>query len=260
MTASLLCSNRRIPRVSLFLATVSVIIASLSGCLSGPPIVSPLYQRMAGRGPIVLDDTNPDLPAQAFLSEQRKESPELSRFIQEHGQPTAVSVERKLYRKTRLGLYYPETGLVFFFTRGMRDWGEEVEQPITAQDLQRVSSQLEESGLPLPSPKAARSPVAQSQLSPSGGEQLKGHLKPPASAGEARLVRLPNGDYRHEVTFPGETLTLLAEWYCKNDGEAKALAVANGIRPDTSLSRGDAVTIPRRLMRNAQPLPEAALP
>lgn len=215
---------------------------------------------MAGRGPIVLDDANPDLPAHAFLNEQRKESPELSRFIQEHGQPTAVSVERKLYRKTRLGLYYPEMGLVFFFTRGMRDWSEEVGQPLTAQDLQRVSSQLEESGLALPSPKAVRSPSAQSDISPSGEEQLKGHLKPPTSAGEARLVRLPSGDYRHEVTFPGETLKLLAEWYCKSSGEAKALAVANGIRPEASLTRGDFVTIPRRLMRNAQPLPEAALP
>lgn len=232
----------------------------MSGCISGPPIVSPLYQRMAGRGPIVLDDTNPDLPAQAFLSEQREESPELTRFIQEHGNPTAVSVERKLYRKTRLGLYYPETGLVFFFTRGMRDWIEEVEQPITAQDLQRVSSQLEESGLSLPSPKAVRSPGTQSDASLSGGEQLKGHLKPPTSAGEARLARLPNGDYRHEVTFPGETLKLLAEWYCENSGDAKALAAVNGMRPDTSLTRGEGVTIPKRLMRNTQPLPEAALP
>jgi len=215
---------------------------------------------MAGRGPIVLDDTNPDLPAQAFLSEQSKASPELTRFVQEHGNPTAVSVERKLYRKTRLGLYYPETGLVFFFTRGMRDWSEEVEQPITAQDLQRVSSQLEESGLSLPSPKAAQSPAAQSQLIASGGEQLKGHLKPPASAGEAKLVRLPNGDYRHEVTFSGETFKLLADWYCENPGEAKALAAANGIRVEASLKRGDIVTIPKRIMRNTQPCPEAALP
>lgn len=72
-------------------------------------------------------------------------------------------------------------------------------------------------------------------------------------------MRLPNGDYRHRVTFRGETLRLLADWYTEDPKNVSAIASANRRSPTSPLQLGEEITIPKRLMRNVQALPEAAV-
>ena len=252
----------RSARISLVSA---LLIAALSSCVEGPATISPLYDRLSGRGPIVLGDDNPYLPANAFFQEQLKGSDVLARFVQHNGEPTAVSLERKLYRKTRLGLYYADTGKLCLFARGMNDWELEKTGQISAQDRQSLSVQLAQSGRLAQAlqyqdgSSAVAAPVNDTAFVGSGAE-LRGHLKPPQSAAEARLTRLPNGNYQHRVTFAGETLPVIADWYTEDPGNASALARASGRSVAGPLTIGDTITIPQRLMRNVQPLPEAAIP
>jgi hypothetical protein len=252
-------------RSALITLVSALVIATLSSCVEGPTTISPLYDRLSGRGPIVLGDDNPYLPANAFFQEQLKGSDVLGRFVQHNGEPTAMSLERKLYRKTRLGLYYADAGTLCLFARGMEDWQLEKTEQMSAQDRQSLSMQLAQSGRLA---QALRYQDGTSGMAaPSGdaafmgsGAELRGHLRPPQSAAEARLTRLPNGNYQHRVTFAGETLRVIAEWYTEEPGEASALAIASGRSVATPLQIGDTVTIPKRLMRNVHPLPEAAIP
>jgi len=262
LSVSLFAMPFRLVRSFLAAAIVTVQLAS---CVGGPATISPLYDRLSGRGPIVLGDDNPYLPANAFFQEQLKGSRALARFVEANGEPTAMSLERKLYRKTRLGLFYADAGREHIFVRGIDDWQLERSVAISPDDQQSLSVQLAQSGRLAqvlryqPSPDAEVS-VAEATIQPSPDAELRGRLKPPESAGEARLTRLPNGNYEHRVTFPGETLRVIAEWYAEDPGAAGAIAVASGRSGGDPLRIGDRITIPKRLMRNVQPLPEAALP
>jgi hypothetical protein len=76
---------------------------------------------------------------------------------------------------------------------------------------------------------------------------------------EASLKRLKNGDYEHTVTFSGETLSAIADWYTGKPSNASSLAKASNRPATRKVAKGDVIVIPRRLMRNATALPEAAL-
>lgn len=262
-------------RTSHLAFSLALFIATITGCGPGPATVSQLYVRLDGRGPVLLGDGNDNLPADALLKEQRASSPTLSDFVASHGEPAALSVERRLYRPTQLALYYPNENRRFVFTRWSADWELAGPEKIQSEDRESLAAQLAQAGGELgAAPKAVSEavPVRRAELAnepmstqaslaraPLGEQELRGRLKPPQEAQEARLVRLPNGDYRHRVTFEGETLRLLADWYTEDAKNAGALASASRRAPTTPLRIGDEVTIPKRLMRNVQALPEAAV-
>lgn len=263
--ARISCKFRPLQRVFRRLGAACFLVAC-AACLPNPAAISPLYDRLAGRGPVLIEGANPTLPASAFYAEQVQASPALSQYVSSHGEPIAISVERKLYRATRLGFYYPQRGQVVTFTRWGTDWQAEPATQISSEDSGSLSAQLAQSGRDLPA-AGERTVAAAASVKPAGmngeglGEgELRGRLKPPGVAGEAKLARLPNGDYEHRVAFQGETLQLLAEWYTEDPGNANALAAASGKRAANPLQQGEKVRIPRRLMRNVQPLPEAAVP
>jgi hypothetical protein len=259
------------PRRFLFVLTL---MTSVLACGPGPITVSQLQMRLDDRGPVVLGDGNDDLPADAFLKEQRAESATLSDFIAKHGEPSAVSLDNRFLRSARLALYYPSENKRYLFTRWSSDWDLAGTEKIQANERDAIASQLAQEGGSISAPETsalprgaelasepiALPPVATARTSASSGEQeLRGRLKPPQAAEEARLVRLPNGDYRHRVTFRGETLRLLADWYTEDPKNVSAIASANRRSPTSPLQLGDEITIPKRLMRNVQALPEAAV-
>jgi len=255
------------PRVWLAntLCLLVLFVHGFVGCSAGPGTISPLYDRLTGRGPVVLADSNPYLPADAFYAEQRNASPALARYIQAHGDPVAISVERKLFKSTKIGFYYPRENRLVLFTRWGADWEAGEPQPISEEDKSIIAIQRAQAGEPADAPPVAQAskPSGDRQhvaAAAVGGGELRGRLKPPEPAEEARLVRLPNGDYQHRVTFQGETLRLLADWYTENPANETALAAAHRRAASRPLRQGDVVTIPKKLMRNVNPLPEAALP
>ena len=259
------------PRSFLFVFTL---MTSVLACGPGPITVSQLQMRLDDRGPVVLGDGNADLPADAFLQQQRAESATLSDFIAKHGEPSAISLDNRFLRSARLVLYYPSENKRYLFTRWSSDWDPAGAEKIQANERDAITSQMAQAGISisasetavparrteLASEPAAAPPAASARASTAPGEQeLRGRLKPPQAAEEARLVRLPNGDYRHRVTFRGETLRLLADWYTEDPKNVSAIASANRRSPTSPLRLGEEITIPKRLMRNVQALPEAAV-
>ncbi len=257
-------------------AATCIIFSALwaAACGPGPATVSQLSLRLDGRGPVLLADGNDYLPADAFLKEQRASSPELSDFVERHGEPTAISLERKLYRASRLSLFYPSENKRYVFSRWSSDWGLVGPEPIDSEDRASLDAQMAQAGQTVGKQASAISPQRAERVpaapvtaneppriaqAPLGHQELRGRLKAPQEAQEARLQRLPNGDYRHRVTFRGETLKLLAEWYTEDAKNAAALAKASQRALTAPLRVGDEITIPRRLMRNVQALPEAGV-
>lgn len=253
---------------------IAILMTAALACGPGPITVSQLQMRLDDRGPVVLGEGNEDLPADAFLKQQRAESATLSDFIAKHGEPSAISLDNRFLRSARLALYYPSENKRYLFTRWSSDWDPAGAEKIQANERDTITSQLAQAGLSISAPETtvpvdrtelasmpvALPPVAAARTTESPGEQeLRGRLKPPQAAEEARLVRLPNGDYRHRVTFRGETLRLIADWYTEDPRNLSAIASANRRSTTTPLRLGDEITIPKRLMRNVQALPEAAV-
>ena len=249
---------------SIFLVFTQFLVFSQLGCVAGPPTVSPLYDRLSGRGPILLGDDNPHLAANAFYKEQVRGSPTLKDFVSHNGEPAAISLERRLYRATRLSFYYIDRQQVVTFKRWALDWEAEPASPISADDRQSLALQLSQTGGDAGLTKRARvsasTTTQQTSVASLGGGELRGRLRAPETAQEARFVRLPNGNYEHRVTFQGETFRVIAEWYTEDALNAGAIAAASGRKPSALLALGQVVTIPKNLMRNVQPLPEAAVP
>jgi hypothetical protein len=69
------------------------------------------------------------------------------------------------------------------------------------------------------------------------------------------LMAAENGDLLHQVTFPGETLRIIASWYAGDPGSATRLARINDIQNPDLMSIGQMVRIPRYLVKRRVALP-----
>jgi len=69
----------------------------------------------------------------------------------------------------------------------------------------------------------------------------------------------PKGDLVHYVTYPGETLSMIARWYTKDRANAGRLARINRLSNPNHLKIGDVIIIPSYLLRNKNLLTENAV-
>ena len=60
----------------------------------------------------------------------------------------------------------------------------------------------------------------------------------------------PKGDLVHYVTFPGETLSMVARWYTRERSNAGSLARINRLRNPDKLSLGDVIVVPSYMLKN----------
>ena len=73
------------------------------------------------------------------------------------------------------------------------------------------------------------------------------------------LHEAPSGDMIHTVTFPGETLRIITAWYTGDVNSASRLARINGISNPDRLAIGQTIRIPRYMLANTSPFPEAEI-
>lgn len=69
----------------------------------------------------------------------------------------------------------------------------------------------------------------------------------------------PSGDIIHHVSFPGETLRIIAEWYTGDKNNANRLTRINEIAKPETLQLGQRIRIPRYLLKTMAPLPRSHL-
>lgn len=241
--------------IGLFWPTLLAICCSvLAACALGFESGTPLYERLAGRGPVLVAQENPYLPANRFLEEQIRDSEVFKNHISEMGRPLALRVDSEVFSPTQVVLYYPETDQQVVFYKSGSEWVREDPTSIDADDKQKIVAEYQ---------------LADASAQVNAGTPTKPDEKPsdvrarlsPKLFGvkEAALRQLRTGDYEHRVTFPGETMSLLADWYTGRRDNADALAKASKRHSSQKLHRGDRIVIPKRLLRNPKPLPDAAL-
>lgn len=250
--------SRRVSLTTLMCCAVLV-----SGCVAGVAGGSALIDRLNGRGPVLLASDNPYLPANRLLKEELESSGKLRDFVEQRGKPTALGVNRGLLQRPEIRLYYPEQGEVYSFKRRNGDWVTlGPEELLSAEryalaDYKSTDGAIGNSGVV--SPGAGSPPTGLASLKHEPLSSARASLKPPSYVRQAPFKRLPSGTYLHTVTFKGETLQKLADWYAGSPTYAAALAKVNRVPLHKTLTKGAKISLPRGIVRNAAPFPEAAL-
>ena len=73
----------------------------------------------------------------------------------------------------------------------------------------------------------------------------------------AKITILKNGGLVHSVTFPGESLSVIAAWYTGATSNTGHIAKANKIAANKGVKIGQSITIPAKLLKNRKPLSQA---
>lgn len=250
------------PLLSVFLLAIT-----LCGCSLKMQQSVPQFDRVAGRGPLLLirsDDTN---SANQFFLDTLGSSEALRLLVREHGAPDAISLEREFLQPIRLKLFYSSQSQVYvcvnqdsrWFVVGAEHPSDSDTESLDKQRLKQSQTVAELNAPPQALPSAVAAPIAAPVARASEASDFRGQLKPPTLAGVAPLSRSSHG-YIHKVSFGGETLYSLADWFTEDPQNAAALARSSrrGLRDPLRL--GDQIVIPATLMRNPQPFPEALVP
>lgn len=234
---------------------VILLLVSLNACSIKIQPRNATFDKILGRGPLILVLNDETQPTQQFLAEHLSGSESLRLLVKEHGLPEGISVEREFLQTTILRLFYPKYGEVYVCTRQEGAWVLVGIEPLSAADaesLRRQQSKAAPVVADLGGQPTVAAPVAYHP-------DVRGQLRPPGVAGVARLESSRSG-YVHHVTFAGETMEVLADWYTEDAQNAIRLAKASSLSPGQVLRIGDAVSIPRAFMRNRDPFPEAMVP
>jgi hypothetical protein len=255
--------KRCVPLLLMRVAVSSYCALSAAACLGGVVGGGPLIERLNGRGPILLASDNPYLPANRLLQEEVASSDTMRDFVGRRGAPAALGVTRGLLARPEIQLYYPEQGEVYSFKRKSGDWQTLGPEEISSADRDSLAL----NGVPGPQDSERVPPsdgseleariLAQLEQEPDDGSRAG--IKPPFETSSAGLKKLPNGSYRHTVTFSGETPAKLADWYAGSAAAASKLSGIGAVSPHGALRKGTQVTIPKSVMRNPLALPKAAL-
>lgn len=271
--------------ILLFLLSVSI-----AGCSASRLPHSGLVDRMKNRGPVPLSADNPYLAGNLLLAKEMEHSAEVKGFVEHRGTPGAIEISHELFEEPSMRFYYPENGEFFSFEYVDNTWL--IEGPLTiSPEKQRELKRASAGGkapLPPPSPigtpSAAPAPIVTPLPTASplakGGEPFRSpsiqatpepsptafptqdntrikSLIETAPKNEAEIS--PKGDLVHYVTFPGETLEVISEWYTLDVSNSGRLARLNKIKTGESLSQGDTIIVPSYFVRNKIRLTEQAI-
>lgn len=120
-----------------------------------------------------------------------------------------------------------------------------------------------------PPEKSWRSPESDQNISNDKGVMLAKKSKDAryrldqseqaTSTPDTRVLVSPSGDIQHLVTYSGETLRLISEWYTGEANNTDRLARINDLPDPNLLGIGQQIRIPRYLLKQTAPLPYSAV-
>jgi hypothetical protein len=262
-----------------------LVAVSVSGCASRSG-ANPLLDRLDGRGPVVLSQNNPFLPADRVFDNALANSSVIKEFVEQQGKPAALSVEKGLLSPTTLTFYYPGKEEFYTLKPMGDDWevsGPDIMFPDEAQEM------LSELGAVVPVPAkpqisdrrtatfgrsngslsnldaiSARARMDPEKIAPKVSEKTekgtklkeKGSREPIPQ--KATVKKLASGSLQHTVTFPTETLASIAKWYTGSAKNAGAIAKLNKISPHHHVTVGEKVVIPKQMLKTSAPMTRAA--
>jgi hypothetical protein len=260
------------------LAIVSI-LAMLQGCSTQLPLKGGLYQRLSNRGPVLLSTENPYLPANRLLSEELNNSAELREFISQRGSPAAIQVTQGLLSRTELSLIYPAENEVYRLAQKQSGWSVGEPEALSADVLEKIEDELALGGVSLGDTRdvqkyaaamlpaseldddSSRASLARSEAGDTEKKSSSTFGKSRQSIGirHAKVAILKNGGLVHSVTFPGESLSVIAAWYTGATSNTALIAKANKLSTNKVVKIGQSVIIPPKLLKNRKPLSQAFL-
>jgi hypothetical protein len=255
---------------------VAAVAVVQSGCSLKNRDSGALFEGLRGKGPMVIEPQNEAVASTKFFYETWRASPSIKHLVTQRGTPAAISAEREFLQPHRLKLFYPKDGQVYLLDLHEGEWFVSGSEPIADVDMQRLRASTVtlvpqvESSFAKSEEKLAVSHTSHAtewlpvELAPKPAgrpsEELRGRLKPPSQAAVASVHRADARTLIHTVTFPGETLEVLADWYTDDISNARRIASANQMVGSHRLRVGDRIALPRTLVVNPAPLPEAFVP
>lgn len=253
----------------MFYVATSALAIAVSGCSIQQRPSNPEFDALQGQGPVLIVPNDESVVSTKFFRDKWGHSDSIKHLVARQGVPTAISVEREFLAPSRLKLFYPEQGIVYILDYLNDNWMISGSEPLSGADLQVLQVRQRSNTRPAvfkPSrdiytltprlqPLPSNPPQEVTLAHPMG--DLRGRLKAPAVARVANLEVGGDGSYRHTVSFQGEDLTLLADWYLGNPESAQYLAKINHIDPATPLAIGQQIVLPAGTIANSDPLPEA---
>ena len=242
-----------------------------------------LEKRLTNIGPIALSPQNPYLGPNLYITRAAEKSPLLKGFIEHRGEPEAIELQSGFFEPEKLYLYYLDKRQGYllerknkateWFIRGPERMAPQIllslnsagarakqNQPKEADRqaaLNREDQNRESSAL-----KSHREPTANmpAKVRPSSKPTpVIPQLKQKTKEKQASLEISNSGDIIHRVSFSGETLRIIANWYTKKADNADRIARINDIKKPNVLQMGQRVRIPRYLLKNESPLTAKAV-
>lgn len=243
-----------------------LILALNAGCALRVQQGSSEFDKVCGKGPVLIVPTDETAFSTTFFRQHWSTSATIKHLVTQRGTPEAISLEREFLRPNRLKLYYPAQGQVYLLDQVGGEWLVAGSEPLERAELELVVAQRDKLGIMAVTPPVVRvggAEVIKEERAPVAAvssAEFRGMLRPPGAAASATLAKGSNGSYLHTVTFPREDLFVLADWYTEDSSNARLLAQSNKRSVQKALTIGERIAIPRSIMRNATPLPEAMVP
>jgi len=202
---------------------------------------------MSGRGQVNLDLSNPYLAPNKFISEEAKASETLKGFLSLKGAPDSIEFSDPLIGSATLKLYYQlknehykleERGKEWIIT-GPESIFEDKEKP-DSNAQKSIFDPGNNSPALLPLKENTNDPVTPTL--PQDDSTTKTDVEPTTKNSNTEFK-----DAYHEVTFAGQTLTFIANWYTGNNQNSDRLKRINSSLSE-NLKFGDIVRIPSYLI------------
>jgi hypothetical protein len=251
---------------------VTLLVAMLSsGCALKSRESGALFDRLKGKGPMLIEHQNETVASTVFFRETWRSSAAVKHLVTQRGTPEALSVEREFLKPNRMKLFYPRQGQVYILDLQDGEWLVSGSEPLASADYEQLARSQSEalpdmiggSSRPLTRVKPAARPVVTTSVDNHDrvpAAEFRGRLKAPSIARVATLTKRSRDTYAHTVTFRGETLEILADWYGDDPTRKATLGRVNKRNPLEVLHVGETILIPASIMVNSEPLPEAFVP
>lgn len=229
---------------------------------------TPLLTSLADKGTVILDPSNPYLAASRLIKEEKEQSSVIQGFFSVRGEPSALEVtSKKAQPQLILKLYYSDLFERYELEKTTADWV--ISGPFPDQSVPRNLATPKAVNTPIPTPSFA--PTAHIRPTPYLPLTSKAAIKPtieveetstvvPTPSPEENIAEItPRGDLVHYVTFPGETISIIARWYTNDRDNAPKIARLNQLKNANVLQIGDTIVIPSYMIKNKKRISEESL-
>jgi hypothetical protein len=245
-----------------------------------------LRDELSNQGPISLSASNPFVAANLFVANEMKHSDVFRGFIKYRGTPDAVEVRKSTFKPLRVVLFYLGEAEAYMLEQGSGDWLVRGPDKIPPQFMtsffnvtpagpnaplaydfgygnstpaQRPIVESYEPAPPAAEVRSLRNVPTRNQLDTNPRSKNGATATEAAKGSRAGVEDTSSGDVIHRVSFPGETLRVITNWYTGDVNNTGRIARINGIENPDLLKIDQTVRIPRYLLKTTKPLPQSEI-